>query len=699
MNSRRPSNVGVPRLSEKESGGWIVAGCAAAIAAAATAAYARSFSDPFVFLDIPAIVDNPTLRHLWPLWPVLHPPSAGGITVGGRPIVNLSLALNFAISGTQPWSYHLANLLIHVCAGLALFGVVRRTLGLAAGSSADRPAIPGAPDSGGAAAAFAVAVALLWTLHPLQTESVTYVVQRAESLMGLFYLLTMYCFIRYSSEPVRRGAVWAGCCFLCCLLGMATKEVMASAPVIVLLYDRTFVSGSLRAAWARHRWVHGALFATWVPLAFLVAGAGGNRGGTSGFGLGLSWTQYALTQCPAMARYLRLAFWPSGQDFFYPVHWIHSASEVAPGILVVSAVLAASLFGLWRGKWWGLAGIWFFAILAPTSLVPGMTQTVAEHRMYLALAPIAVVAVAAIECVVRPVVSRFSARPGPSAVVPAAAICVILACVLGAATVRRNRVYSSEWELWSDTAAKSSDSPYVLNNLGVALASAGREAEAAGSFERAVALAPDYAEAHNNLALALGSTGRLSEAIEHYKEALRLRPNYAEAEANFGVALNASGHPAEAIEHLRRAVRLAPGYADAHNNFAAALAQSGRLPEAIAEYRTVIGLRPDRAEVHYNLGNALLASGRREEAANEYREAVRLKPDDVEARSNLGAVLAQLGRMAEAIEQYRLALDRAPGDPDIHYNLGLALRATGRAAEADSELAAAAGIRARQPPR
>jgi Flp pilus assembly protein TadD len=543
--------------------------------------------------------------------------------------------------------------------------------------------------------AFAFAVALLWSLHPLQTESVTYVVQRAESLMGLLYLLTMYCFIRGAEmEPAGRGSrLWFGLSWLACVCGMATKEVMVSAPLIVLLYDRTFVSGTLRSAWVRHGRIHAALFASWILLAALVAGTGGSRGGTSGFGLGLPWWQYALTQFPAVARYLRLSLLPSGQDLFYPVRWIHSAAAVAPAACLVCALAGVSIAGLLRRRWWGLAGFWFFAILAPTSLVPGMTQTIAEHRMYLALAPVMIVAVAAL----LRISGLFSARAGSSWKSRAAAssplLCVILAALLGLATARRNRVYASEVVLWGDTAAKSAESPYVQNNFGVALAAAGRNAEAARRFKDAVTLAPDYAEAHNNLALALAEGGRLSEAIAEYGRAIALRPDYAEAETNLGVALSASGRQAEALGHFGRAVRLAPGYAEAHNNLAAALAQGGRLDEAIAEYRSVLRLMPGRAEVSYNLANAFLAAGRTADAIAQFREAVRLKPDYVEALSNLGAMIAQAGRLPEAIGLYERALEIAPGDADIHYNLGLALRAAGRGPEADRQLEAAARLR------
>jgi tetratricopeptide (TPR) repeat protein len=666
---------------------WRVLAAGAAIAAAAAAAYANTLSNPFVFLDIPAIVDNPTIRRLMPLWRVLSPPSAGGVTVGGRPIVNLSLALNYAISGTHPWSYHAANLLIHALASLFLFGVVRQTL------ERMNAARAGGEGTDAGAVSLAFAAALLWSLHPLQTESVSYVIQRAESLMGLLYLLTLYCFIRYAKEGGTGGSAWAFLSVLCCFLGMAAKEVMVSAPLIVLLYDRTFVSGTLRSAWARHGRIHAALFASWLILAALVAGTGGNRGGTSGFGLGLPWWQYVLTQFPAIARYLRLAFLPFGLDFFYPVEWIHSAARAVPAACLVCALAGASLAGLWRRSWWGLCGFWFFAILAPTSLVPGMTQTIAEHRMYLALAPVAILSVAGIRWAFGRLYA--GAAPGwkPRAGASAACACVVFAALLGLATERRNQAYGSEIALWGDTAAKSVDSPYVQNNFGVALAAANRNSEAALRFKDAVALAPGYAEAHNNLALALTQCGRLPEAIEEYGRALELRPDYAEAEANLGVALSDSGRPAEALGHFQRAARLAPDYAEAHNDLAAALAQAGRLKEAIGEYESVLRLNPGSAEVHYNLGDAYLASGRQADAIAQYREAIRLKPDYVDARSNLGAMLAQSGQLPEAIGQYEKALELAPGDPDIHYNLGLALRASGRGPEAESQFAEAARLR------
>jgi len=642
---------------------------AATLVVAVFAAYARSFSGPFVFLDVAAILDNPTIRHLWPIWDCLRPPHVPGITVEGRPLVNLTLALNYALSGTTVWSYHAFNVALHAASALVLFGIVRRTLGSLGMRQAE---VAG------------WLVALLWALHPLQTESVNYVVQRAESLMGLLYLTTLYGFIRAVGVTGARGRLaWLAFSFFACLLGMAAKEVMASAPAIVFLYDRTFVSGGWIEAW-RRRWAYYlALAATWAPLAWLVHSTGGNRGGTSGFGIGVTWTAYLLTQGPAILRYLRLSLWPSPLIFYYEVRWFRPG-EVAFECASVALLAAATAVAVWRRRPAGFLGAWFFAILAPTSLIPGMSQTIAEHRMYLPLAAVLVGLVLA----VRGIANRLGL---PNFAWTGALL--LAGVALGTLTFRRAAAYSSEVALWTDTVAKAPGNPYSRNNLGIALASAGRTAEAIGQLETVIREDGNYAEAHDNLGLALAESGRLPEAIAEYGNAIRLKGDYPEAIANLGVALAASGRYLDAIEQFQRAVELKPEYMAARNNLAAALATVGRLPEAIAQYRRVLEQDPASAETLYNLGNSLAKSGQWGEAAASYGRAVELQPKNADAQANLGVALATLGKFSEAVPAYERALALAPNDPDLHQNLGLALRELGRAPEADAQFAAAARLR------
>ena len=693
------------------------------------AAYANSLSGPFVYDDKDSIVNNLTLRHLWPLPDVLAP-LRGGLTVSGRPALNLSLALNFAAGGLDVRGYHVTNVLIHALACLTLFGLVRRTL--AQPSLRER--------FGEAAVPVAFTVAALWALHPLQTEAVTYIVQRAESLMGLFYLLTLYGFVRSVDAPA--PGRWQVLSVAACLLGLATKENMVSAPVLVLLFDRVFVAGSFTAAWRRRRGYYAALAATWLLLAGLLASMGGSRGGSAGFGVDISWWNYVLTQFPALVHYLRLAVWPTPLVFEYGTFWIGRLADVWPQACVVVALIAGTLFAWWRNPAVGFLGAWFFAVLAPTSLVPGMTQRIVEHRIYLALAPVVVLIVATIHLC--------GGRRGLTTL-------WALAVGLGALTFQRNADYRSEIALWGDTAAKRPDNAAAHGSLGAALAEAGRTAEAIREDETALRLGPNYvtirvdlgtaliaagrineaiqhlqeslrqdpenAHGHLNLGVALDILKRSAEALAHYEAAVRSNPNFAQAHNNLGDALSRSGRNAEGIAHLQEALRLQPGFVAAHYNLAAALARAGRLDEAqaqfeaglwlkladaeahanwasvllatghpaeaMAQFESALRLQPASAANHYNYGSVLATAGRLDEAVRQFEAALRLKPDYVEAHNNLGSALMLLRREAEALPHYEAALRLDPGHPSAHNNLGLALARLGRLPEAAAQFAEA----------
>ena len=615
---------------------------AALIILSAWVAYAGSLTAPFVFDDGDSIVNNPSIHHLWPLGPVLSPPYDQGQTVGGRPLLNLSLALNYAVGGTSVKGYHAVNLGIHMLAGLLVLGVVRRTL--------RRIGIPHETW-------IAFAVALLWTVHPLQTESVTYVVQRAESLMGMFYLLTLYCFIRYSAT--RKG--WAILAFISCLLGMATKEVMVSAPLIVFLYDATFVAGSWREAWRQRCRFHLALASTWILLALLVLNSR-SRGGTSGFHVGVAWPAYYLTQPGAVGRYLQLTFWPSPLVFDYGPERVTRSWPAMLGGLALLGVLGWSMVGLAKSRPLSFCTFWFFAILAPTSLIPGNRQTLAEHRMYLALLPvIAIIVVGATAWLARR--GRAALRGGAGALGVAG---IALICLTG----QRNRVYANELGLWQDTVNKVPKNAYAHNNLGVAWSAIGRQAEAAAEYRTALQIKPDYAQAENNLGNVVLRAGRSEEALALFHEALQHQPRYPEALSNLGVALTGAGRNREAIEAFERALVLAPNYAKAQFNLGVALAADGQETQAKRAYSAALDLDPHLVEARLNLGNLLAHEGQVPEAIQAYREVLQRQPAYFEAHFNLAGALVLAGSYREAAAEYETALGIRPDDEAARRNLG-----------------------------
>jgi tetratricopeptide (TPR) repeat protein len=587
------------------------------LAAGIMVAHLTSFRGTFVLDDFKGILENPTLTDLRRLGLILNPGDMGGATVGGRPLLNLSFALNRALGGFDPWGYHAINLAIHVSAAWLLFGLVRRTLAL----------VPGARRVDPTLAAFAVAA--VWALHPLQTGAVTYIIQRAESLCGMFYLLTLYGFVRSCGESGGQR-FWQVTTILACLAGMATKEVMATAPVVILLYDRTFLAGSFAAAWKQRGRFHLALAATWLLLVILMLGTG-NRGGTAGFGSGITPWQYALTQAHAIGHYLRLAFWPQPLVFDYGTP-LYGLTEVLPSAALLLGLLAATGWALVRRPVWGFFGAVFFLVLAPSSsVVPVATQTIAEHRMYLPLAAVAT-----------GVGAWLLAAWGRAAL----AGLLAAALLLGTLTARRNLVYASEFSLWEDTVAHAPNNPRARTNFGIALAGAERWAEAEAQFREALPLAPNDAAVPANLCNVLGQQGRFREAFEFGESAVKLDPLSVPGRVNLAFTLEQLGRPEEAIPHYEEALKLAPDTPNIAPRLAALLtgagnraATAGNFAEAIQQYRRALAVSPENIPARANLGNALLVSGRVGDAITEYREVLRRDPGNRRVQENLARAL------------------------------------------------------------
>ena len=655
---------------------WLPSVC---LVAGVALVYWNTLRAPFLFDDTGAVVNNPTIRRLWSL--DAFTPPADGSTTTGRPVVNLSYALNIAISGESVWSYHALNLTIHALAALTLMGVVRRTL--SGPVLRERLGTPAGP--------FAFLTALLWVLHPLQTESVVCIAQRTESLCGLFYLLTFYGFARATGQMVPGRAVlqpapphpevraeaphdadissrtWFAVSLVSCLLGMATKEVMVTAPVLLLLYDRTFVSRTFASAWRRRRAFYTALAATWLVLAWLVVRGGGARAASAGFGLGVSWWAYLLTQSEAIVLYLKLAFWPDPLVLDYGTAVANSLAAVWWQAAVVGALLAGTVWSLARKPVAGFLGAWFFVILAPSSsVVPLVTQTMAEHRMYLPLA-----------AVMSLVVSSLHGRAGARAPWLLAAAAV----GLGGVTFSRNRDYRDAIAIWTDTVVKSPLNARAHNNLAWALQQQGRADAANVHFARAVDLQPRYVSARYNWGVALLNQGRAVEAIAQLETAVRLAPDHADAHVNLGNALMQVQRAADAVPHYEAALRLNPG-PDVHYDLAVALLDLGRHEEATARLRAALQLDPNLSETHYQLGRLAEAAGQPGEAERHYAETLRLAPDHLAAHRKLGLLLAHGERFDAAAAHFRAVIRLQPLDADAHANLGNVLLLGGHAREA-----------------
>ncbi|MGD1000809.1 MAG: tetratricopeptide repeat protein [Candidatus Brocadiia bacterium] len=599
---------------------WAALACAA-IVAAGIAVYSNSFNGAFIFDDVSAIQENAALRS--PLQSLV-PPGKGGDNWPRRPVTNLTFALNYAFSGLDVRTYHAGNLLIHLLAALTLFGLIRRTLLLPA--LRDRFA--------GVSVALAAAVALIWTVHPLQTESVTYMTQRFESLMGLCYLLTLYCLARgASSEKPWR---WYGAAIAACALGMGAKEAMVTAPVVALLYDRAFLSGSFGEAFRRRRFFYLGLAATWLVLGailLLYEASGG-----AGFGLGIGAWEYARTQPGVILHYLRLSFWPNSLCFDYSWPIATSAWQIIPAAAGIAALLAGTLWALCRRPVLGFFGAWFFLILAPSSsFLPIVTEVAAEHRMYLPLAAVVAAAVFALYWIgkqfVRGVAESAATRKLLGGLLAAAAL-LSAAAALGYQTFERNTDYRDAISIWQDTVQKLPGNARALNNLGYAYSERGRADDAFLCFNKALDLKTDYPEVYNNR----------------------------------GVAFAKIGRPADAVRDLDKAIELKPEYAAAYNNRAAVRLSAGRYDEALADCDKAIALLPDYAQAYGNRGIALMGINRLVEAARDLDKAIELSPTFAAAYNYRAVLRLRAGGYIEALADWGRAIALQPGYADAYIN-------------------------------
>jgi protein O-mannosyl-transferase len=714
---------------------WWIFAAAVAIALAVFAAYRNSFQGAFIYDDVVSIQDNMSIRNIGKIGDVLSPP-ARGQTVSGRPMLNLSFAVNYALGEMDPYGYHVANLVIHILAALALFGILRRTLLL--------PSM--APRYEGIALPLAFSVALIWAVHPLQTESVTYVAQRAESLMGLFYLLTIYCFIRgaagqlasdgNASRPT--STIWYVLAAIACLLGMATKEVMLTAPLVLLLYDRTFLSGSFIRA-IRQRWgIYVALAASWALLVFLAISTGmlGHRDKDNLFD---SWTYFCSQPGVILAHYVPLCFWPhplclvNSLDFNFDLNiaW----KEVLLSMLAMGAIIGVCVWGFVKRKVWGFLGICFVLILAPTSSFLPLAQLVFEHRLYLPLAAVVALVVGGTIIASQAIAKRGWAPP---LVLGCCQACLLLACalVLSGLTFNRNEDYKTAISIWRDSVEKQPDNCDARNNLGKALAAAGDIPEALIQFQKAIDINPDMADARCNLGSSLLNLGQVDKALEQLRIALEIKPELALANVNLGRAMSRQGRLDEAGKLLAKAIEiepdnaaayiqrglikvkqnrfdeaqedftkaldLKPGYPDALNNMATMLMIKGNLDEAIELYQKAVASPSNPAdansninlaEMRYNLGSALQRKGIFKEAVQEWQEALKIKPDYIEVYFSLAECLASQGNLDDAIAIYHKVLEIKPGTAEAHNNLGNVYRNMGRIDEAIEQYEIALSIK------
>jgi tetratricopeptide (TPR) repeat protein len=618
-------------------------------------AYANSLSGPFIIDDAVTVVDNPHIRQLWPLSRALVTDRES--PVAGRPLVNLSFAINYAIGGLDVSGYHLVNLVLHVLCALLLFGVVRRTLLLPSLHFADR------------STPIALATALLWLVHPLNTEAVDYVTQRTELMMGACYLLTLYAAIRAHDSTWNvsetREPWWLVLAVVACGLGMACKESMVTAPVMVWLYDRIFLDGTRRLRWQ----FHVALAATWLVLVAL--SWSGPRIHSAGWSAGVSAWTYLLNQAVMIARYLRLTVWPADLVLTYGYPRPLTLGNVLPAATLVVALLGVTVVSLRLAPRLGFLGAWFFVTLAPTSsIVPIATEVGAERRMYLPLMALVLLGVLALDWLTRHL-HALAASPRREPVVWLV-IVATLATGCGLVTRSRNQEYRSGLTL-AQTVLARWPTGYAHLLLATEMIAAGDHQAALGQLRQAVADAP---RAEYALGEELIKAGEWDAALDHLQAFVREEPELLEvvsARNQIGRILMRRGELDAATEQFRLVLQMAPRFGEAHRNLADALVAGKRFADAIGEYQRYVIDHPRDAEALRNLGVAFQKMGRSAEAIAALRQALAVNPAEAGAARDAAIVELTRENYPDTVAFARQALQTNPDDAVAHDLLGLGL--------------------------
>ena len=574
--------------------------------------YWHTLSFPLIFDDYSTLIENMSIRDLHHLKDIILAPHEIGLA--WRPWANFTFALSYAISGLNPWGHHLFNILLHCLTAYILFQTLYLTFSFSA--------IKRHFEEDGVY--ISLAITLLWAVNPIQTQTVTYISQRTETLMTLMFLTTIYCFIRAQEK---KSVLWFSASIISCILGAMSKEVIVTAPVIIFLYDRTFITSSFKQALKSHWLYYLGLCLSWPVLAILLSTM---KNQAVGFDMGVNPYIYALTSCKALITYLRLSYFPYPLIFDRGPLFIYNLEEALPYALPLLVILCVSVYCVIKKPVLGFLLASFFIILSPTSsFVPVATVPIAENRLYLPLVITLTLGVLGLRFIVRKSYTW---------------ITLILITVSLVGTYYRNQVYASAITVWKDSVEKIPENSRAHNNLGYLLYNTtDRIAEARKEIEEAIHYDPNYSDAYNNLGLILAmNPSTQDDIIKAYQNSVRLNPNNAEAHTNLGNMLGKDpNHIDEAKKHLEIALSIKPYSAEFHNDYAILLATNpATQTDAIKHYEEAIRLKPTYEEAHNNLANLLtLIKGQEKETLKHYQIAIQINPKSGAAHYNYALFL------------------------------------------------------------
>jgi tetratricopeptide (TPR) repeat protein len=557
------------------------------------------------------------------------------------PLTLTTFWVEHALWGSAPLPYHLVNVLMHGACAILLWQVLRSLQ------------VPGAWLG-----------AALWALHPVQVESVAWVVEMKNTESALFFLLTILFFVRGLRN---RGGWNYVLTLLFGALAMASKSSTVVLPVALCL-----------CTWWMEGWWQWRNLIKIGPIFLMSIAASALSIWTQGLPLAAdtdsqwvrTWPQRLVTAGDVVWFYLGKLLWPHPLITIYP-RWQIDAGQWVSYLPLLAVIVVLFILWLKRESWsrpWFFVSAYFLAALLPVLGLVDNTfcrfSFVADHFQYLAdMGPLALAGAG----MVRLADFVIPKTPWLQSILGAG-----LLLILGLLSWQRVWAYESEEALWTDTLTKNPNCWVGHDNLGSVLLQQGQIDEAMAQYNKALKINSNDTNAHYNLGNSLFQKGQLDEAMVEFEKALKINPNYVEAHTNLGNALFQKGQVDEAMVEFEKALKINPNYVEAHTNLGNALFQKGQVDEAIAEHQKALGINPNFANAHNSLGAALARKGHLDEAIEQYQKALKINPNFIEPRYNLGNALFQKGQLDEAIVQFQEVVRLNPNDKDAQNNLAKA---------------------------
>ncbi|MBU0606132.1 MAG: tetratricopeptide repeat protein [Candidatus Omnitrophica bacterium] len=629
-----------------------------------SAAYSNTFHSPFQFDDEWNIVNNPDIKNLSNLRAIFN-------FMPTRFITDLSLAINYHFGRNNVLGYHLFNLLVHLSAAIMVWWLVILTL--------QTPALRDKKIAGHSCL-IAFFTALIFVSHPVQTQGVTYIIQRAASLAALFYISALAFYVKSRLLQHEEGRshsrlFFYALSFIALILAMFSKEMTITLPLMILLYEVCFFREE-GIDWKR---VIPFLMTLIIIPITMVATKSVNFGEmrlSAQEGPGISPFNYLITQFRVIVTYLRLLLVPVNQNLDYDYSVSKTLFDIPTLssliLLAVILIIAVRMFRKYRLISFGI--FFFLLTLIPESSVIPIKDVIFEHRLYLPMVGYAIFLVSAAYYIFE-----------NKGIKPAIIILSIAGISYSMLTYSRNFIWKNEFTLWDDAVRKSPNKARPLNNRGKVYQDKGDIDQALSDYNKAIELNSEYADAYNNRGNAYTQKDNFDQALSDYNKAIELNPKYVDAYSNRGNAYTQKGNPDQGISDCNKAIEINPKYADAYSNRGIAYIKKSNFDQAISDCNKAIGINPKHADAYNNRGNAYINKGNFDQAISDCNKAIGINPKHADAYNNRGRAYVQKGNLDQSISDYNKAIEANPKHTDAYNNRGNAYTQTGNIDQALSD--------------